>query len=561
MKKLRLKVLYLLSMTEKAAKKAPFHPNVTVIKGENDVGKSSLIKSIYWCLGAEPAIVNPGWKKANVFGLLEFTIDEKPYNILRTGTLFLIFDENRNLLLKTTDVSKELAPFMADILDFSLVLTNRAGAPDVPPPAYCFLPFYIDQDYGWRSQWSSFDNLGQYEDWKPAVIMFHSGIRPNAYFEINAALNVEKQAKSILENQRNIVQGALSRIQERRKHAAIDIDHHAYQKAIKELLQELSGLQERRTTITEKLSELSNQRTSLDEQLSITRTALGEFDKDYRFILDQRSPTIRCPTCGTDHNNSFFHRFSLLEDREACRKFIVDAVTQLDRLSRDISRQQEALKKADFRLSKINLLLAQKRGKIKLKDVIDAEGEKKAYILIRGEIDSFTSKIDKIRRRIEDLESSMKPFLDKENQERIEKFYFMKILKFLHELNVTKVSAKNVERIDCKIKATGSNRPRALLAYTYAFLHTLFEFSSSCACPIIIDSPKQEDLDDKNAEAAFRLIFREQPKDSQLILGTVSLHDVPHAGDTITLSHKDRLLQADEYESVFTYMRPLIDLI
>ena len=47
MKNLRFQSLILLSRKEKAARRIAFDPKATLILGENDTGKSSLIKAIY----------------------------------------------------------------------------------------------------------------------------------------------------------------------------------------------------------------------------------------------------------------------------------------------------------------------------------------------------------------------------------------------------------------------------------------------------------------------------------------------------------------------------------
>ncbi|OIR00550.1 chromosome partition protein Smc [mine drainage metagenome] len=559
MKELRLKKLYLLSMLERAARKIEFDPKVTVIRGTNDTGKSSLIKSIYWCLGAEPAVINPRWKEANVTGLLEFTVDDIDYSILRMGNYFAIFDADGAIIEKTANVTKVLSPVISNILDFKLCLTSRSGESEIPPPAYCFLPFYVDQDHGWQQTWQSFAGLTQYANWRQHVIYYHSGIRPNEYFEANALLTVEKQKRATLEGERKVVDGAYSRIKERRKHAAIDFDPESYRRAINDLLKELAVLQEHRTTASSKLADLTNQRSLLEDQVKIAKSALEDFDKDYKFIRDDFSDNITCPTCGTEHENSFVHRFSLLEDHEACRKFVWGAAAKIDKLSRDIANGSNALGRTDFRLTKINALLQKKRGRIKLKDVIEAEGEKKAYTLMRAEVDRLTSQIEKLSFEIEKLEERLRSITDKKHQEEVEQFYLMEMTRFIDRLNVESLSPSDVESIDCKIKETGSDRPRAILAYVYAYIRTIRKYTTACMCPIVIDSPKQQDLDDKNAEAAFGLIFAEQPAGSQLILGTVSMHDVVHSGSEIVLTEKWHLLQADEFDEVYQYLKPKYD--
>jgi hypothetical protein len=41
---------------------------------------------------------------------------------------------------------------------------------------------------------------------------------------------------------------------------------------------------------------------------------------------------------------------------------------------------------------------------------------------------------------------------------------------------------------------TGSDQPRALLAYYYAFAHTVREFSSALTAPLVFDSPERRKL-------------------------------------------------------------------
>ncbi|WP_457094139.1 AAA family ATPase, partial [Microvirga sp. P5_D2] len=59
MKRLLFERLELLSLSERKARTVEFHPRLTVITGENGVGKSSVIKSLYWTLGAAPAVMHP----------------------------------------------------------------------------------------------------------------------------------------------------------------------------------------------------------------------------------------------------------------------------------------------------------------------------------------------------------------------------------------------------------------------------------------------------------------------------------------------------------------------
>jgi len=182
MKNLRFESLELLSRRERKGLMVRFHPRLTVIRGENDVGKSSVIKSLYWAFGGSSPKIHSSWASANIKALVTFTIDEERYRIFRDHDTYGVFNVNGELLL-STNLVKELAPFIGGLLDFKLVLTNRAGEPETPPPAYAFLPFYVDQDAGWVKPLDSFANLTQFIDFRKDLLEFHTGILPNEFYE------------------------------------------------------------------------------------------------------------------------------------------------------------------------------------------------------------------------------------------------------------------------------------------------------------------------------------------------------------------------------------------
>jgi hypothetical protein len=106
------------------------------------------------------------------------------------------------------------------------------------------------------------------------------------------------------------------------------------------------------------------------------------------------------------------------------------------------------------------------------------------------------------------------------------------------------------KRIDCTISETGSDLPRALLAYYLAFIHTMRSSTQSLLCPLIIDTPVQQDQDATNAARMIDMCLNGAPADTQIILGTVGLHGVQYAGSTIGTENKYRLLNKSDYQEV-----------
>ncbi|ESU31309.1 hypothetical protein G3A_17425 [Bacillus sp. 17376] len=118
-----------------------------------------------------------------------------------------------------------------------------------------------------------------------------------------------------------------------------------------------------------------------------------------------------------------------------------------------------------------------------------------------------------------DINVFKKEIEDKKRHQEIKSQYFQLIKVFLLRLDVHPVAESSFKPITSTINESGSGVPRALVAYYYSILHTMKKYSTSTFCPIIIDSPNQQDQDEKNLKKMMEFIFNEQPEDSQLILG------------------------------------------
>lgn len=560
MKKLRFESLELLSRKEGKARKIEFHPRLTVIQGENDVGKSSVIKSLYWTFGATPPKFHSSWKSANVKALVTFTIDGVRYRILRDQDTFGIFDANGDLLLSTNQVGRELAPYLSKLINFKLVLTNRNGEPEFPPPAFAFLPFYIDQDAGWGKPLDSFARLTQFTDFRRELLEFHIGIFPNEYYELSAdkrSLQVDQKA---LEADRRIVRKAIERFNLEASFDGLELSTEGHEQAIEKMLVRLQKVRQRRQERAAKLTEILDQRMMLDQQVLVVRASIAEFEKDAKFAGDIAEEEIFCPTCGTLHRNDFANRFSIVEDREACFNFLADANQKLRILTSQAVEAEAGLHGADEILSEIQVSLEAKQGDVNLLDVIESHGRRVASEIFVGQIDDLDAQIVEHLGKISEIEEKIDELKDEKRRNDIVKYYSGFILKYLDRLDVTNYTADDYTRIPARIGETGSDLPRALLAYFLAILKTVHKHSTALFAPIVIDSPNQQDQDPKNVGAMIDLITSSRPEDAQTILGTVSLHGREIMdGELIVLTDKLSVMRPSDYETISSSMKPYMD--
>lgn len=162
-KEVYFKSLMIADLQNRTARVQLFEKGLNVVtSADNHVGKSSLLKSLYYTLGAE-VDYDSVWDKQSKLYIATLAVGEKEYRVARFLKRFAVFEGEK--LLKITDsVTKELAPLLGEIFDFSVYLPRKdTGKVEMAPPVFTFMPYYIDQDKGWSGLYNSFAAIEQYK--------------------------------------------------------------------------------------------------------------------------------------------------------------------------------------------------------------------------------------------------------------------------------------------------------------------------------------------------------------------------------------------------------------
>lgn len=77
----------------------------------------------------------------------------------------------------------------------------------------------------------------------------------------------------------------------------------------------------------------------------------------------------------------------------------------------------------------------------------------------------------------------MKSYSDRKREKSIKEFFAEKLHRFALHLQVPTLPDSFFKSLYANPPETGSDQPRALLAYYYAFAHTVREFSSALTAP------------------------------------------------------------------------------
>lgn len=559
--------LMILSKTERKARRIALSPKRNLILGENDVGKSTFIKALYHTLGADvPQLDNTRWKNARAVYCLKFSVAGISHYILRDEKYFGLFDANKRLTSRHRGISGPdgIGARINSLLRFNIQLESQDGKLRSVPPAYYFLPFYTDQDHGWGTHWSSFDRLQQFRGYRSAMLDYHLGIRPQAYYDAQTALHEATGALDKISQEKNALISVRERYVEQKASEQVEVDPAVFKEEIEELVSRVNALYAEQQEMLSSIKEVRNSRIGVEQEVEILKHAISELEADYEYTEAPGTPdVIDCPTCGTEFHNSIASRFGLLDDIDYCRSLLDQKQKTLWDLGEKSGKLDAEYRKFDPQIAEIEKLLEAQRNEVSFKDVVRSEGYKDVLRTMTDQIAAANQEQATLEDRVEALKKEMRA--DPELKKRVTEYYRAKMKEGLNALNVHVLSEDDYATPYKAIRANalGSDLPRSLLAQQISLLHTMQEFGKFMVCPLVIDSPLQQEQDNKNAKAIFEYIFSGALADEQTIVGTLDTEDIREIAQAVgavaivDLTEKYGLLAQSEYESVLNEMNPL----
>lgn len=557
MREMKFSKVYLLSQEEKRAFSMAFGPEVTVIQAGNGFGKSALLKSLYDTFGAEPHRVDQPWRNANVISAVDFEIDGERRTILKFSGTYTVFDSAGFRIFQTASVTRDLGPFLADLLDFRLLMKDRTEETIVPPPAYAFAPFYVDQDSSWSNAWKSFRRM--FLPRSPASLAdYHSGLKPNAYYVAQAARDGVSERLRDAEGHRQGLVDALGHLRQIEPETAVFFDLDDFRAETDNLLAESRSLYDQQILYREKLSQVIETKSLWDAQVAVTRAALAEVDAVFESAVGH-PVDVECPSCGEHYSNDIAARFGIAADAEALIQVLHDGQEQQRIHEVQIGKLRNDVDGVVTALARVQSALGVRRNELSLGEVVAAEGRNAATRILRDRVQDVDGSIGSFTSEIGELSKQMRSCVDRRRTDAIKGYFSNKLTEFAGRLDVRVGDARS-RSISSTEYARGSEGPRGLAAYYYAFLHTTREYGSSAFCPMVIDAPNQQGQDAVHLPAIMSFLVKCRPPGSQLILGVEDAIGIEGADAKIVSVGKQRnqLLSEEMFEEVGEHLRPYI---
>lgn len=542
MSSMYFKDILIADIDKHTARFVEFQPGLNVVtSADNHVGKSSLVKSLYHALGAEVKFDNT-WSKSTKVTAVRVVVNDTEYRFVRFARKFAIF-QGDELVFMTDSVTKELAPKLEEIFDFSIYLAEKGDTKKIiqAPPAFTFMPYYIDQDIGWAGLYESFLSLDQFEK-KERIksVYFHLGLYTK--------WTIEKMGE------RDQLKDEIAELQEREKEIRVtlkalldEIQNLIIADNEEELEKHLTVPKERIATLVDAAGKVRNRIQELQttlQQHEYQLTIIKEYQKIKAPEETNKKSLHTCPRCGYEFDDEIYSlvRSSYNQTNE---EYLLQ---QIELIIRSIKAELQKQEQEYVRL--MAKLREQEKAYDESQDAYDAyirhrglrETVKKYQVELAENIVAQRDKEDEIKK----INKALRKI---EGKKDIESSYIDHVKGNIIRLKAWDASFDGKIKLLTPIPAQGSLEGKIVLSQYIGLFQTMDGIQSSVIrFPFVVDSPRGNEASDASSRDILNMIagIRSLP---QIVLATVDYdkYKVSEDAKVIRLTEMRKLLDETTY--------------
>lgn len=533
MRKLILEKIIIISHSTKSARQFEFGRNLTLITADdgNSVGKSTLAKMVFWSFGCDP-LFSPVWKALDCSSIITFSIDEESYSIHRYKNE-MSFRKDGELLKVYDKITGAFSEKFAELVGFDVLLPKKNSFTlEVPPPAYYFLPFYIDQKRTWVKPWDSFTNLQQYSKWAQPVISFHSALISKEHFVVEGDIYDIKEQVNEVQNNISELNNAVAILKSNIKEQDFNVDSES-------LASELIKCEESIKLNLEETSRVKIDIIEVEAQVNLAKSIIVELDKDYIFSVENMNEgSVECPTCGTIHENSIANRSSILIDKEVAQKQLGILLEEKSQLQRTLMILRDEISGFKSQLAKLQAAFETSNSRA-FTELATKNVDKQVEVIVEKKTSDLVSK----QLKEKGLRKSQKDLVSKEQRNLIKEDFANTFFKYITKLKVNIDASLIKSPLDYnKIYEVGgaAEDARAVLGYYLALYEHISSHSKEVISPLVIDTPNQQEQSTENYRKIVEAITRGVDDNNQYIICAMQ------HGALEKLSENAKIIRLDE---------------
>lgn len=542
MENLVFKRLVVASDTLKSGNQFEFKPRFNLITAnDNSVGKSTLAKLLFWTLGGDP-VLDVTWTGFDVRCLVDFSVGNQTYQAGRYGNIMFLRRPNGEWE-KFPKITGAYSDAFAEIVGFEALLPSRSDSTklETPPPAFYFLPFYVDQQRSWSYAWNGFTNLEQYAKWQKTIIEYHTGYLRPEFFTFEEKIAAQNLEKKTAEGEVRKIETAIDVVKTYVPQSSkmVTLSKGEFDILASEVSDDIARLQAKQEDLLGTIAELQTERVYLQGQLDLAAIASSELDKDYTFSVECiEGESLLCPLCGTMHDNSSPSRASILADKDEAERQVMQISGKIERLNKELANSQKKLESTRTEIDEINSKykslepssMPENQESASEASFLDSIASRAVQKHVQRTMEIKTALIRSINSTNRNLRAEQKKLLTKEQREDLNAAFKSSLTSYLQELNAQGVNLAPVESpLDYKkIHGSGgaAESTRGILAYYMSVIRQAHKAENEAFSAIVIDTPNQQEQADFNYEKILQFLTGAVPSNAQLILCAMNRDEI-----------------------------------
>lgn len=555
--------LWLVSERDESARFLKFNPRKNLLAGTNETGKSRILKHLVWALGGEPSTRIAGNWDVNVAASVVLSIGQKRFTFLRMGRDQRAAFNAEGKLLLATENAQTWARFFADTFEFPLKLQrHQEGAFALAGPEYALLPFYIDQEGGWARKWGNFLRLSQFARWEPVVFESFLGLRPQRYFDAQLTRDELVFKLRELRLQAKVQATAYQHVKAMLPASDAMLDESVFAEELHQVASQVEALVDDENQVRNDLFAIAQERQELTGQLQLAARAEQDLVEDLAYLSKYPDDEqLSCPTCGQAHGLSFRAKVELASDANDAHQLFLTIRGQLDKLSKREEGLRNKLASVTKQMESLRVSTERQPGQGGIAEIVAAKSLatiEEAYGQTRRQLADSIDELDESRT---ELQAELDALTDAERVKEVRAFYKAAVKSCADRLGIDKAEIASVKIGARPAMGAGSSGPRVYLAMHMAMLETNAKYGSGPRFPFIVDTPRQQGLDDPNTGRLLSAVYNHAEAEQIFIANeSVPADWMPPQDCTVqTFTEKRHFLREDEYRAGVEQLAPLVE--
>lgn len=525
-------------IAQKVAICQEFAPGLNVFtSSDNGMGKSCLLKSLYHSMGADVNF-SDAWDAKGKIYITTISVNGKKYKVSRFDKAYIVSIEGGEEKYFNS-ISEGLREEFAEIFGLQIYVKDKSNKYKLGYPICYFLPYYIDQDYGWCLEpYQSFARHFQYHKrQKDEIIDYHLSLTS---IDDVRAREKKDELKTLLTNAKS----QLNELTKRNEALCKDLE------GINVVLSDEEArlqMEEEKRLLTEKIEEIAQVREqikALQEEYYHCSYYLDFIRRGKGHIVSGEEPVggNYCPQCGCLLEDR------ILEDlRGAC--FAENKGFIVKQLQLNIDNIELQLDKSKRDYEELSTQLHAFHKSMQYMDYFKAVALKELLEKVISERGRLSSEIEKLKKE----KNAIKLHDFKEERARLDKKYISKLKEYMKRLGAWTDENEN-KRIGEKLSGQGSQTPKGAFCQNLALIQIIAEDTDAkVQFPFVLDSPRGSEVSDISGEEIMTLLYASTGL-SQIVLATLDFKrfvspDVLKHVKLVELTRKNQLLDEESYLS------------